>query len=153
MKGLVLMMVAGLALPVGAQFDQPVRGRQYVAYVAESQTVAAGKKVELELRFHVNEGFHVNSHVPASELQIPTGLALERVEGVKVGEASYPAGKAYKVGDDTLNVYTDDFMVTVPVTATAGEHAVDGELKYQACDRAACYPPKTLKVKVLFTAK
>ena len=115
--------------------------------------MAAGKKVELELRFHVNDGFHVNSHAPSSELQIPTGLALERVDGVKVGEAVYPAGKAYKVGDDTLNVYTDDFMVAVPVTATPGEHAVDGELKYQACDRAACYPPKTLKVKVLFTAR
>ena len=136
-----------------AQFDQPVRGRQYVTFVGESQTVAAGKKVELELRFHVTDGFHVNSHAPASELQIPTGLALEQVDGVKVGVAAYPAGKAYKVGDDTLNVYTDDFMVKVPVTATAGEHEVDGELKYQACDRAACYPPKTLKVKVLFTAK
>jgi hypothetical protein len=30
---------------------------------------------------------------------------------------------------------------------------MDGTLKYQACDNASCYPPRTIPVKVLFTAK
>jgi len=30
---------------------------------------------------------------------------------------------------------------------------VDGTLRYQACDQAACYPPKSLPVEVIFTAK
>ena len=46
-----------------------------------------------------------------------------------------------------------DFTVKVPVTASAGEHTMDGTLRYQACDSAACYPPKSLVVKVLFVAK
>ena len=34
------------------------------------------------------------------------------------------------------------FAVKVPVVAAAGEHTVAGSLRYQACDHAACYPPK-----------
>jgi hypothetical protein len=45
-------------------------------------------------------------------------------------------------------VYAGDFTVKLPVVAAAGEHTVEGSLKYQACDNAACYPPKTLPVKV-----
>jgi hypothetical protein len=30
---------------------------------------------------------------------------------------------------------------------------VNGTLRYQACDNASCYPPKTLPVQILFTAK
>jgi hypothetical protein len=41
----------------------------------------------------------------------------------------------------------------VPVVAQAGVHTLDGALHYQACDHAACYPPKTLPVQVVFTAK
>ena len=43
--------------------------------------------------------------------------------------------------------------LTLPVVAAAGEHTIDGSLRYQACDNAACYPPKTLPVQVVFTAK
>ena len=45
------------------------------------------------------------------------------------------------------------FTVKVPVVAAAGEHTVDGSLRYQACDNAACYPPKSLPVQVVVTAK
>jgi DsbC/DsbD-like thiol-disulfide interchange protein len=156
----VLLAAMSLRLTVGlasgqdlGSFDQPVRVRQYVAYVAESQVVAAKKPTQLELRFHVKDGFHVNSHTPSSELLIATGLSLQAATGVTVGEAQFPAGTAYQVGNDTLGVYTGDFTVRLPVTAAPGDHAIDGELKYQACDRAACYPAKTLRVKVLFTAR
>jgi DsbC/DsbD-like thiol-disulfide interchange protein len=134
-------------------FDQPIKLRQYVSYVAESQTVPAGKHAELELRFHVIDGYHVNSHHPASDLLIPTALDLQAATGVKVGEAVYPSGQPYKVGDDTLDVYAGDFTVHLPVVAVAGEHSIDGDLKYQACNRAACYPGKTLHMRVLFTAR
>jgi DsbC/DsbD-like thiol-disulfide interchange protein len=149
---MVMALLAGQGI-TGFDPGTPVRARQYVTYVAESVTVKAGKPEELDLRFQVRDGFHVNSHRPASELLIPTGLKLEPAAGVKVGAADYPAGQSYKVGADTLSVYTGDFLVRLPVTAAAGEHAVDGELTYQACDRAACYPGKALKVRVLFTAR
>ena len=45
------------------------------------------------------------------------------------------------------------FTVKLPVVADTGTHTVDGTLRYQACDHAACYPPKSLPVQVIFTAK
>ena len=54
---------------------------------------------------------------------------------------------------EKLDVYTGTFTVKVPVVAAAGEHTVEGSLHYQACDNAACYPPKTLPLQVMFTAK
>jgi hypothetical protein len=136
--------------------DAPVKAKSYVLYAAEAQTVAAGKSAVLELRFHVVDGYHVNSHTPKSELLIPTVLKLDAVDGVKAGALEYPAGKAYSFSFDPaekLDVYAGDFIVKLPVVATAGEHTINGTLRYQACDNAACYPPKSVPVQVLFTAK
>ena len=152
--------LVGLALLAAQEFgslDQtPVKNRQYIVYAAEAQVVPAGKRALLELRFKVQENFHVNSHTPKSELLIPTQLELQPVGDVKVAAAEYPAGQSYSFAFDPtekLDVYADSFTVKLPVTATAGQHEIKGMLKYQACDRAACYPPKSLPVDVLFTAK
>jgi hypothetical protein len=128
----------------------------YVAYAAEAQTVPAGRRAVLELRFHVVTGFHVNSHTPKSPTLIATALSLQPASGVKADALEYPAGKPYSFSfdpGDKLDVYAGDFTVKLPVVAAAGAHTVEGTLRYQACDNASCYPPKTLPVKVEFTAK
>ena len=115
-----------------------------------------GKSSVLELHFKVQDGFHVNSHTPKSDYLIPTKLTLEPLAGVKAGTIEYPAGTAYSFSfepNEKLDVYSGAFTVKLPVVAAAGEHTMPGTLHYQACDRAACYPPKTLPVEVLFTAK
>ena len=132
------------------------RGIDHVSYAAEPQNVPAGKAGVLELRFRVDDGVHVNSHTPKSELLIPTKIALQPASGVKVGEVVYPAGTMYSLSFDPtekLDVYTGEFVVKVPVIAAAGEHAVAGSLRDQACDHAACYPPRSLAVQAIFTAK
>ncbi len=141
--------------PMGS-LDAPAKAKGYVVYAAESQTVRAGKASVLELHFQVVEGFHVNSHTPKSELLIPTQLKLQQADGVKAGAEVYPAGTQYSFSFDPkekLDVYSGGFTVKVPVVATAGEHMLNGSLHYQACDHAACYPPKTLGVQVVFVAK
>jgi len=128
----------------------------YVVYAGEPQTVPAGKPGVLQLRFHVMEGYHVNSHTPKSELLVPTALTVQPANGVKAGMLEYPAGKLYSFSfdpGDKLDVYAGDFTVKLPVVAAAGEHTLEGTLKYQACDSASCYPPKTMPVQVEFTAK
>jgi hypothetical protein len=125
-------------------------------YAAEQQSVAAGKRSVLELHFRVVDGFHVNSHTPKSELLIPTRVELQPATGVKADAIEYPAGTSYSFSFDPtekLDVYSGDFTVKLPVVAEAGTHTVDGTLRYQACDHAACYPPKSLPVQVIFTAK
>lgn len=153
-------MVAGLLMAaqvaVGQQLDAPVKPKGHVSFVAEQQSVAAGKRGVLELHFRVDDGFHVNSHTPKSELLIPTQVTLQQAAGVKTEGLEFPAGTAYSFSfqpGEKLDVYSGGFTVKVPVVAQAGEHTLDGTLRYQACDHAACYPPKTLPVQILFTAK
>jgi len=156
----LLLLVAGLMLAQGPQdlgsLEAPKKTKQFVEYAAESQVVPAGKRTVLELRFRVVEGYHINSHKPNSELQIPTVVQSLAGAGVTVLAAEYPAGKPYSFSfspDEKLDVYQGDFVVKVPVVASAGAHELKGILRYQACDTAACYPPKSLPVDVLFTAK
>lgn len=153
-----LMATAQKAAP--ADFSSltpaPKTIRHYVEYAAEPQIIPAGKQTILELRFHVVDGFHINSHQPKSDLQLPTRIAVDPASGVKLGEAAYPAGKLFSFSfapDDKLDVYQGDFVVRLPITATAGTHELTGVLKYQACDHAACYPPKTLPIGIVFTAR
>jgi len=152
----ILAVLAGTSRAQIVDMDAPPKPRAYVLYAAEAQTVPAGKPGVLQLRFHVVPPFHINSHTPKSELLIPTTLALEHGDAVKAGALDYPAGQPYSFSfnpSEKLDVYAGDFTLKLPVTATAGEHTVDGILKYQACDNASCYPPRTLPVKVVFTAK
>ena len=158
--GLVLAgVLAGGGVLVAQQIsglDAPAKAPGYVLYKAEPQVVKAGKPAVLELEFVVRDGFHVNSHTPKSELLIPTVIKLQLAEGVKASETVYPAGVSYSFSfepNEKLDVYTGTFVVKLPVTATAGTHTVEGTLHYQACDNAACYPPKTLPVAVTVTAK
>ncbi|HEY8997419.1 MAG TPA: protein-disulfide reductase DsbD N-terminal domain-containing protein [Edaphobacter sp.] len=134
----------------------PSRPKQYISFAGEPQTVAAGKKSVVEFTFKVAEGYHTNSHTPKSELLIPTNLTLKPVQGVTASTAVYPAGTSYSFSfepNEKLDVYTGTFTVKVPVVATAGAHTIEGALRYQACDNAACYPPKTLPVSIAVTAK
>ncbi|QNI38518.1 protein-disulfide reductase DsbD N-terminal domain-containing protein [Edaphobacter sp. 4G125] len=134
----------------------PAKTKQYITYVAEEQRLTAGKKGALVLRFQVNEGFHVNSHTPKSELLIPTNIAFQPAAGVTASPVEYPTGTAYSFSfepNEKLDVYTGSFTVKVPVVVEAGSHTINGVLRYQACDKAACYPPKSLPVQVLVTAK
>jgi Disulphide bond corrector protein DsbC len=156
----VLALSGGTAKHIVAQdfgnFDAKPKTREFIAYVAEQQIAVAGKQSVLELNFRVLDGLHVNSHTPKSELLIPTTLTLDAAPGVKVGDAVYPAGTSYSFNaspGEKLDVYTGAFTVKIPVTAQAGSRMLAGRLKYQACDHEACYPPKTLPVKVAITVK
>jgi DsbC/DsbD-like thiol-disulfide interchange protein len=157
--GGLLVLSGAIALPAQqiGNLDAPApKPKSYVVYAAEQQNITAGKRSVLELHFRVVDGFHVNSHTPKSELLIPTQISLQPVAGVKAEAVEYPAGTSYSFSFDPtekLDVYTGAFTVKLPVVAEAGTHSVDGTLRYQACDHAACYPPKSLPVQVIFTAK
>jgi len=138
------------------EFDAKPKSKDFILYAAEQQAATAGRRSELELNFRIVDGLHVNSHTPKSDLLIATTLTLDAAPGVMVGEPVYPAGTSYSFSFDSsekLDVYTGAFTVTVPVVAQAGARTLQGRLRYQACDHAACYPPKTLPVAVAIAAK
>ncbi len=133
------------------------RGKDHVHLVSDAVEVKAGHEQVVELRFRVDEGYHINSHTPKDELLIPTVLKLDGSgKGVDVRGEEYPAGSAFRlqVGDgETLDVYQGEFRVRVRMTAVPGSSTLTGALHYQACDNAACFPPRTLPVQVAVTGK
>ncbi len=163
MQGLQILsgaiLAAALSVTGAAQTIEgagPTKGKGQVSYVAEEQSVAASKSAKVTLHFVVDGGFHVNSHTPKSDLLIPTKLAVEDAAGVDVKTVDFPKGHEYSFAFDPkekLDVYSGDFVLTAHVMAKPGAHTLKGLLHYQACDQAACYPPKSLPVEVAFTAK
>jgi Thiol:disulfide interchange protein DsbD, N-terminal len=148
-------------LAVALLFADVVSAQQMLSSKAPSVTMAPpelvsitrGKPGSVTLHFRVAPGFHINSNTPKSEYLIPTALKLEPPTDIVIGKLTYPAGTDMSFPfspDEKLNVYTGDFAVDVTVrplhTVVAGKYALRGQLKYQACDNAACYPPKTLPI-------
>lgn len=120
--------------------------------------VKAGEPVSVELDFRIGSEFHINSNKPRSELLIPTVLKLNAAEPVSLVAVKYPVGQdvAFPFApNEKLSVYSGDFAITAvlkaPAKAASGEYPVTGELRFQACDRSACYPPRSMPVKFSVT--
>ncbi|HEX3352757.1 MAG: protein-disulfide reductase DsbD domain-containing protein [Terriglobales bacterium] len=156
-----LVVVAALAAAQEAPVSQSLPGRRIPSVSmapAPLVTVTRGKPNIVNLRFHVGAGFHVNSNKPKSEFLIPTALRFNPPTDIVIGRVSYPAGEEMSFAfapEDKLSVYSGEFPVAVDVRPLAsvvpGKYMIRGELRYQACDNAACYPPK--KLPVIFEVK
>ena len=107
----------------------------------------------VNLNFRVPAGYHINSNTPKSEFLIPTALKMDLPTDIILGKIQYPAGEDASFPfspDEKLSVYSGDFTIAVAVhpmqSVVPGKYVIHGVLRYQACDNAACYPPKTLPV-------
>lgn len=112
-----------------------------------------GKQTKVALSFRVAPGFHINSNAPKDEFLIPTALKMDLPTDIVLGKIEYPQGQDVSFPfspEAKLNVYTGDFTVNLmvhPLTSVVpGKYAMHGVLRYQACDNAQCFPPKTLPV-------
>jgi hypothetical protein len=114
-------------------------------------TAQRAKATMVNLNFRVPSGYHINSNTPKSEFLIPTALKMDLPTDIILGKIEYPAGEDASFPfspDEKLSVYTGDFTIAVAVhplhSVVPGKYVMHGVLRYQACDNAACYPPKAL---------
>ncbi len=137
-----------LAISAAAQVSPSVS-------VAPVPLVTAPRSAQtmVNLNFRVNGSFHINSNSPKSEYLIPTALKMDVPTDIVLGKIEYPPGKDLTFPfspDETLNVYSGDFTIGVAVhplkSVVPGKYELHGVLRYQACDNAQCFPPKTLPV-------
>ena len=147
------LLAAALCAPLLAQEFAEHRAPSVKLTPAPVTDITRGKPGNVSLHFEVENGYHVNSNTPTAEFLIPTALKLTAPTDIVIGKISYPKGKEMSFAfapDDKLSVYSGSFDVDVVVRPLAGvvaaRYAVHGQLKYQACDNAACYPPKQLPV-------
>ena len=129
----------------------------HVSLQTDAVTVQAGKPDWIELHFHVDPGFHINSHTPNDETLIPTSFQAAPSESNRLLHAEFPAGTPFHLplgAGETLSTYGGDFNVRLQISVAAkGETTLNGKLHYQACDNASCFPPRDLPVRLAVHAR
>jgi len=124
--------------------------------VGEPQKVSGKRNAAIQVRIPVTvlPGFHVNSNTPSEEYLIPLKVTWTETGALAGGEVSYPKPslEKYEFAPKPLSVFTGNFVLTanfkVSPNAQAGPGMAIGKLRYQACSERACFPPKTVEVKV-----
>ncbi len=153
-KVLLVAALAALAALAAAQDEFNPKPPEVFATPVGRVSVAPGSAVNVPLKFHLSEGYHINSNVPRSELLIPTVLTLQAPSpGVSI-RISYPKGEDVAFDfepNQKLSVYEGEFVITARLraarAASPGVHTIHGTLKFQACNDRACFPPKSLPVE------
>ncbi len=147
LAALILLMAATLAA------QTPGKAPSLSFASVPLTTVQRAEQTMVNLNFRVPPGYHINSNTPKSEFLIPTALRIELPTDIILGRIEYPAGTDITLPfspDEQLSVYSGDFTIAVGVhplhSVVPGKYEMRGVLRYQACDNAACYPPKSLPV-------
>jgi hypothetical protein len=161
MFGISIGIALGMgALPAWGQADSTshslLKGAAVEYLYPEQVTVTAGNASDVALHFRIADGLHINSHTPKDEYLIPTSFTIPEGAGVRLETANYPDGKEFTLPADPatkLNVYTDELVIQARIVATAGNHLVEAKLRFQACDKEVCMPPKTIPVAIDVIAK
>jgi hypothetical protein len=151
-----VVFALGVAVSLAhAQSDLPARSILKAAEVEylfpEQVTLPAGKPTKVALHFRIAPGLHINSHTPKDEFLIPTALSIPDGAGARLLNASYPAGTDFTLPLDPshkLSVYTGEFAIQARIVAEAGDRLVEARLRFQACDKNECMPPKTIPVAI-----
>jgi len=151
-----LALCAALLAGVGvsAQDDIPGTKKPSVTLqLPEVVSIYRGHPGTVELHFRISSGFHINSNQPKQEYLKKTELKLDAPTDIVITKITYPEGEDRSfpfAPDEKLSVYSGDFDIGVivrPLKAVLPtKYAIHGTLKYQACDNAACYPPKQMPV-------
>jgi hypothetical protein len=146
-------LVFACTLLVGTALAQAGKGPSVSIAPVATVTAPRAAQTLVNLNFRVASGLHINSNTPKAEYLIPTALKMDLPTDIVLGKIDYPDGKDLTFPfspDDALNVYTGDFTITVTVhplhAVTPGKYIMHGYLRYQACDNAQCFPPKTVPV-------
>ena len=143
-----------LLLPAGLSSAQtPGKAPSLTMAPVPLTTAQRAQATMVDLNFRVPAGYHINSNTPKSEFLIPTALKMDLPTDIILGKIEYPAGADMSFPfspDEKLSVYSGDFTIAVAVhplhSVVPGKYVMRGVLRYQACDNAACYPPKNLPV-------
>jgi Disulphide bond corrector protein DsbC len=145
--------IAVLLIAASGAAEAPGKAPTLTVAPVPLTTAQRAQATMVNLNFRVPPGYHINSNTPKSEFLIPTALKMDLPTDIILGKIGYPAGEEASFPfspDEKLSVYSGDFTIAVAVhplhSVVPGKYVMHGVLRYQACDNAACYPPKALPV-------
>jgi hypothetical protein len=141
-----------LCLPLLAQM-LPAQNKGYLT-IGELPKVVGKRNeaIQAKIPVSVQSGYHVNSNAPKDEYLIPLKLTWKSTGALEGGTVVYPKPtlEKYEFAENPLSVFTGIFdLVTtfkVSASAPAGPGVAVGQLRYQACNDRACFPPRTIEI-------
>ena len=95
----------------------------------------------------------MNSSTPTEKYLIPLTLKWTSTT-VETENVEYPKPQSLKLAFESkpLSILSGKFMFLtkfkVGLNTPAGPTTVTGKLRYQACNDKACFPPKTVEIKL-----
>ena len=146
----------------GAAHSTAVGKHLSVSVSASNGSVRSGQRISLVLDVQLGPRLHVYAPGVKSDY-IPIEWSMKESPAVTVHRATYPSSKMLRLEaiKETVPVYEDAFRLVRDVTVARdaasrplldpeGGLAIEGSLRYQACDDTACYPPETVAVRWTF---
>ena len=117
-----------------------------------ARSVKAGSRISLFLDISPKPKMHV--YAPGQQDYIPVSIALGKDAFIKPHPPVFPAAEKYffKPLNETQLVYSKPFRIVQDVTLAErlpdkkSTLTITGTVRYQACDDAICYFPKTVPV-------
>jgi hypothetical protein len=156
MRKLSLLLLLVLLAPASL-YSNPVPQSSNDIKVSGSLSpdkVKKGRVVRATVVMEIPNGLHVQSNKPLDKFLVATKLDVQTPSGLKVGPISYPRAllRNLKFSKDKVAVYEGQsvirFNVTVPANYSGGSGEIKGNLRFQACNDDACFPPVTREVKM-----
>jgi DsbC/DsbD-like thiol-disulfide interchange protein len=101
----------------------------------------------------IGAGCRIQANPAGNQFLVPLEVQLDHAEGLRFGDAVYPTPQPYRLqgSDDELDTYQGDIEIVVPITAArsavAGAIAVEGIVRFQACDSRTCLFPSSIPLK------
>jgi hypothetical protein len=114
----------------------------------------AGARAVARVGLRVKPGYHVQANPVLDPALIPITLTMGHAEGFDLGAPRYPAARRFRLqgAQDDLVVLDGTFSIEVPLRVSrgigAGERALKGAIRFQACDHEHCLFPRTLPVEI-----
>ncbi len=142
---LLAAFCAGVALEPGPPPQNPSVETTHLIAVTSAST-AAGKML---LHVDVSPKAKMHVYAPGEKDAIPVELKLDPNSAIKAGKVTFPPAEKdfFPPLQLTQLVYSKPFRITQPIAIARppadGTLTITGTLRYQACDDAVCYIPRS----------
>lgn len=150
--GLALLVALSLGGPVfGQDSSRVVRAKGY----ASVDKVRPGDKFKVAVALDIDQGYHINAHVPSEDFLIPTKVIFEPVEGLRFSESKYPPPEYSQFEfwpDKELAVHEGTVIIWAEAEADASLKQLAGPVRasvtVQSCNDKQCLAPSDLVVDI-----
>ena len=134
--------------------NKPIAGHLVQLKRKPAIFVKPGKTKILYLKFQVANSFHILANQGNEDQFLATQLKMKSSSNITTTQTKFPTPKPFPIEgvDEPMKVFDNLFEVKIQFKVakdiSKGEHTIEGNLFYQACNSKKCFFPKELTFKV-----